>query len=206
MKNYRSNLAFIDLLFNLLVGFVSLFVLAFLLINPVAKTGKIDPDIELMISMEWDDERRTDIDLWVKGPTGNTVYFGKKNNGYLHLDRDDLGTSNDSVLVNGVHQIIKRNKEVANIRGIIPGEYVVNVHWYGKYGQEGPEPVKIELYDMKPFKIVLVKEVILPEHKSERTAFSFVVDKEGNVSDIRTDINIKLTRSNIVAHGMTDDE
>ena len=34
MRKYSSNLAFVDLLFNLLVGFTSLLLLAFLLINP----------------------------------------------------------------------------------------------------------------------------------------------------------------------------
>ena len=34
---YRSSFGFIDLLFNMLIGFVFLFMLAFLLINPVKK-------------------------------------------------------------------------------------------------------------------------------------------------------------------------
>ena len=38
---YRSSFGFIDLLFNLLVGFVFLFMLAFMLINPVAKKETI---------------------------------------------------------------------------------------------------------------------------------------------------------------------
>ena len=33
-RKFHSNLAFVDLLFNLLVGFTSMFILAFLLINP----------------------------------------------------------------------------------------------------------------------------------------------------------------------------
>ena len=38
---YRSSFGFIDLLFNMLIGFVFLFMLAFLLINPVAKKETI---------------------------------------------------------------------------------------------------------------------------------------------------------------------
>ena len=43
MSNRRqgSNLAFNDLLFNVLIGFVMLFVIAFLLINPIAKKADI---------------------------------------------------------------------------------------------------------------------------------------------------------------------
>ena len=65
MRKYSSNLAFVDLLFNLLVGFTSLFVIAFLLINPIAKSGVIDPPIRLMIEMRWDDSSPRDIDLHV---------------------------------------------------------------------------------------------------------------------------------------------
>lgn len=43
MRKYSSNLAFVDLLFNLLIGFASLFVIAFLMINPIAKTGAVTP-------------------------------------------------------------------------------------------------------------------------------------------------------------------
>ena len=42
MRKYSTNLGFVDLLFNLLVGFVSLLLIAFLLINPIADDGKID--------------------------------------------------------------------------------------------------------------------------------------------------------------------
>ena len=43
MRKYSSNLAFVDLLFNLLVGFTSLFIIAFLMINPIAKDGEVTP-------------------------------------------------------------------------------------------------------------------------------------------------------------------
>ena len=46
---YRSSFGFIDLLFNMLIGFVFLFMLAFLLINPVAKKETIKPKAEYFI-------------------------------------------------------------------------------------------------------------------------------------------------------------
>ena len=48
---YRSSFGFIDLLFNLLVGFVFLFMLAFMLINPVAKKETIKPKAEYFINL-----------------------------------------------------------------------------------------------------------------------------------------------------------
>ena len=54
---YRSSFGFIDLLFNMLIGFVFLFMLAFLLINPVAKKETIKPKAEYFIELEWDGEK-----------------------------------------------------------------------------------------------------------------------------------------------------
>ena len=39
--------------FNALLGFVVMFILAFLLINPVAKSGAIDPKAEPTMSSTW---------------------------------------------------------------------------------------------------------------------------------------------------------
>ena len=50
--------AFTDLLFNALLGFVVMFVLAFLLINPIAKSGAIDPKAEFLITLTWPEGRR----------------------------------------------------------------------------------------------------------------------------------------------------
>lgn len=129
MRNYRSNVAFIDLLFNLLVGFVSLFIIAFLLINPIAKNGKIDPPIEFLITTEWDKFSKNDIDIWVKGPDGRAVSYTNKDIGYIVLNRDDLGSANDNVRVAGKTISIKENREAIEIRGLVPGEYIVNVHF-----------------------------------------------------------------------------
>ena len=68
MRKYSTNLGFVDLLFNLLVGFVSLLLIAFLLINPIADEGKIDPITEFIITTTWPDNSTIDVDLWVQGP------------------------------------------------------------------------------------------------------------------------------------------
>lgn len=68
MRRYSSNIAFIDLLFNLLIGFTSLLLIAFLLINPVAEEGKIDPRSEFLITMSWLDTSGIDLDIWIEGP------------------------------------------------------------------------------------------------------------------------------------------
>ena len=100
MRKYSTNLGFVDLLFNLLVGFVSLLLIAFLLINPIADDGKIDPVTEFIINVQWPDNSSIDIDLWVQGPEGTIVSFKQKDGNYMVLERDDLGISNDFVMIN----------------------------------------------------------------------------------------------------------
>ena len=63
---YKSTIGFIDILFNILVGFAFLFIVAFLLIKPEAKREDFDRKAEFIIVMEWDSERQDDIDLYVE--------------------------------------------------------------------------------------------------------------------------------------------
>ncbi len=48
----------------------------------------------------------------------------------MHLDRDDLGERNDAIEVAGRRVLNPLNQEIVSIRGILPGEYVVNLHLY----------------------------------------------------------------------------
>ncbi|MEM7026462.1 MAG: hypothetical protein AAF637_28380, partial [Pseudomonadota bacterium] len=92
---------FTDLLFNALLGFVVMFVLAYLLINPIAETGAVDAKAEILITLNWPDGRREDVDIYVEDPAGNLVWFRTREAGLMHLDRDDLGRSNDVIRISG---------------------------------------------------------------------------------------------------------
>ena len=49
----------------------------------------------------------------------------------MHLDRDDLGDKNDKIyLPDGSMIKVPQNQELLTIRGIVPGEYVLNIHMY----------------------------------------------------------------------------
>ena len=189
MRNYRSNVAFIDLLFNLLVGFTSLFIIALLLINPVAKTGKIEPEVELIITTEWDKDSNNDFDIWVKGPNGPAVGYSRKDIGYIVLNRDDIGINNDSYFSNGKRIILRDNREAVEIRGIVPGEYIVNLHFYRLDEKTTKvsysEPVIVQLLDIRPFTVAIDEIVVLPGELAEITAFTFRVDADGNIYGIK---------------------
>jgi hypothetical protein len=204
MRKYSTNLGFVDLLFNLLVGFVSLLLIAFLLINPIADDGKIDPVTEFIINVQWPDNSSIDIDLWVQGPEGTIVSFKQKDGNYMVLERDDLGISNDFVMINGEPKIIRRNIETLMINTILEGEYFINVHNYNhnkplKDGEDYPVPVEVTLIKMTPFSNIFTLKTTL-SFRQETTIASFLVNRNGVVNDIRTDVQIPLYYKGIAEH------
>ena len=116
---YSSSFGFIDLLFNLLVGFVFLFFIAYLLINPIAKKGVITPPDKVLINATWEDNSNADIDLWMEDPNGNVMSFQNKTIPGAHLEKDDLGESNDAIWVNGQRVVSPINSETIHIQGLI---------------------------------------------------------------------------------------
>ena len=66
-KKYSSYTSYNDMLFNVLIGFVLLFILAFMLINPITKKADIPQKAEIMVVLDWNDESFDDVDLWIVG-------------------------------------------------------------------------------------------------------------------------------------------
>ena len=190
MRKYSSNLAFVDLLFNLLVGFTSLFILAFLMINPISKQGQIDPPVMMMVQVRWDDDSTRDVDTWVKSPE-SIVGYRNKESGYVALDRDDLGRANDVYTVNGEKFHVRRNYEVVNFTAMPDGEYVFNVHMFSSIMPDGPETVSVTITTLGPYKEVWSGDVVLSKPFQEVTALSFVV-KGGKISDLNDMIQVNV--------------
>ena len=192
-SKYVSNLAFIDLLFNLILGFVFLFLIAFMLINKPTETGKIDPKAEFLIVMYWQDQHIGDIDLWVRTPDGLVNYISP-NMGSSHLDKDDLGIRNDWYTdPTGQKQYVYINREIVSLRSFTPGEYIVNAHYYGatspkEFGigeiQAGPADVTVEVIQLNPFYIISTRQHTLEEVGIEKTFVRFKMDSTGYVSNV----------------------
>jgi hypothetical protein len=110
-----------------------LFVFAIMAI--AAKTppaAGVELKAEYIITAEWDPVRDCDIDLWVRDPLGNIAYWGHKEAGAMHLDHDSRGSLSDVVrLADGTISRPKVYTEMVTLRGIVPGEYTVNLHLYG---------------------------------------------------------------------------
>jgi len=176
---------FTDLLFNALLGFVVMFVLAFLMINPVARTGAVDAKAEFLVTLSWPDGRSEDVDLYVEDPAGNLVWFRQREAGLMHLDRDDLGRSNDVIRVAGREIVNPLNQEIVSIRGIHPGEYVVNLHLYRAAPEAPPVPATVKVEKLNPkVEVVFYGEIVLGRPSEERTAVRFSVRADGDVADV----------------------
>ena len=201
-NKYKSTIGFTDMLFNILVGFAFLFIVAFLLIKPEAKKEDFERKAEFVVIMEWDHDQPDDIDLYVQDPTDNKVHFRLPIINFMYLDKDDLGFANDVVKYeDGTTKKVNINREVVTIRGIIPGEYIINAHYYSarewtRLGQlttnsndipsrkidskNEPLTVKIELHRVDPYKIMWVGEKKFSRKGQEETFVRFIIDKEGD--------------------------
>ena len=175
---------FTDLLFNALLGFTFLFLVAIMFMNPIAKQGIIDPKAEYIITVSWPDFSPDDIDTWVEDPTGQLLWFRNPAVGLMHLDRDDRGMVNDTLNING--KVIENplNQEVVTIRGIVPGEYVVNVHYYATQTRQ-PVKVNIRVDKVNPaLEVVYYGTVTLEKRGDENTAVRFTIAPDGKVTNI----------------------
>lgn len=190
-NRYISNLAFIDLLFNLMLGFVMLFLISFLLINTPEKIADVEQKAEILIIMSWDDMHTADMDLWVESPSGVVSYVSPVK-GSLHLDKDDLGTRNDTfVTADGEVKFVRINREIISLRAMQSGKYTVNAHLYS-HGPVGAHPssisgdanVTVEVLRLNPFQVIHNSSKIFKAHGQEETFLRFQIDPHGTVKNI----------------------
>ncbi len=172
---------FTDLLFNTLLGFTLLFFISIMFMNPIAKLGNINYKAEYIITASWPDSQPDDVDLWVQDPYRETVSYLQKEAGWLNLDRDDRGDLNDTVMINGRRMVHPINQEVVTIRGIISGEYIVNLHYYESHSQL-PVPVNVKIEKVNPtLRLVYIEQVVLDRVDDEQTVLRFELDGNGEI-------------------------
>jgi hypothetical protein len=177
---------FTDILFNALLGFAVMLFIAFALIKPDDKVGNINVKAEYLITVTWPDNLPDDIDTYVRDPQDNIVWYNTLDRGFLHLDRDDRGEYLDQVMVDGEKVTFPLNQETVTLRGIIPGEYTVNVYNFLNPSTI-PVPVSVKLEKLNPtVKVVFYESMNLMGVGDERTAIRFTLDAEGEVSNLNT--------------------
>ena len=186
--------AFLDLLFNTLLVFVVLFALALMQVRkPSQAEQAVEAKAEYVIEMSWPEGSLDDVDLWMLLPDGQKVGFRNKDTGVATLDRDDLGARNDVYWNGQERKLVRLNREVIAVRGILPGRYVVNAHYYSRSSEAStgfadewkrPDiPVKVKLTRLNPrVQEVGSCEVTLFGVGQQVTAFAFDVGAKGDTT------------------------
>ena len=174
IQKYNSNndnntsTVFRDMLFLMVFSLIVIIFILTFLINPVNKPQEIPLRTEILIEATWPTGAAHDIDLWAMGPDNIPVGWGLFSDGpSLNLERDDRGKINDNSPL---------NYEWTSIRNLEPGEYIVNIHLYGPYGDDLPVPVTVKITGKGDIGIIYSGEIMLTSNKEEVTVARFTID------------------------------
>ncbi|MES2006803.1 MAG: hypothetical protein V4436_01705 [Patescibacteria group bacterium] len=139
------------------------------------------PPGTVSIETFWPNTIDADVDLWVKGPTGDPIGYSNKGGVNYNLERDDLGirSADDPV-----------NYENTKSRGLTVGVNCVNLHLFRNNSKTYPVPVKVTVKIEKGENNtkssagpVLTSDVKLVAEGQELNIFCFIIDKDGNIPE-----------------------
>lgn len=168
-------------LFKALQVVAFLFFIAFLIVSQQKEDGKVDNKAEFFVSMTWPDNHPDDFDLFVQDPTGNVVWYRRRDIGFMSLERDNRGRANDFMLVNGETVRSSVRQELVSIRGIVAGEYTVNVYHFTAQSSM-PVPVTVTVDKLNPRVTAVARRTLdMAGARVERTAARFTLDAKGDV-------------------------
>ena len=177
--------AFLDMLFGCLLILIAII---FLLKSADETTKARPPNVIYEVVLTWDGKAKTDLDLRAQAASGHIASFnareGSPSEGSpISLDHDALGLRNNHLAPGQTGVLTEFHEEVIGFRAVTRGENIVTVH---AYSFQDTEPVKctVKLVRVKPFKEVVVKELTFESTGQQLTAFRFVTDELGNVTDI----------------------
>src|SRR4051812_27155853 len=154
------------MLFKALQVVAFLLFLAMLAMAPKVSEGKVDSKAEFIITMDWPDNSRDDLDLMVQDPAENIAWYRHKEAGFLTLDRDDRGGVHDTIAINGKRVSTPIRQEVTTIRGLVAGEYVVNVtHYVASTNQ--PVTASVRVQKLNPQARVIYEGQLKVDHRGD---------------------------------------
>jgi hypothetical protein len=158
-----------------------LFFIVFLAIIQQKQNAKVESKAEFFISMTWPDDHPDDFDLFVQDPVGNVVWYRRRDIGFMSLERDNRGSANDFMLVGGQKVRSSARQELVSIRGIVPGEYTVNIYHFTAQSDR-PVPVAVTVDKLNPRVSAVAKKTLdMAGARVERTAARFTLDAKGEV-------------------------
>jgi hypothetical protein len=174
----ESGTVFRDVIMLALAGFIAMVLLLLPHLNPPGEAAEDDsePPGNVIVELRWPDELDSDVDLWVEAPGDVPVGYSNKGGAIFNLLRDDLGTRVDATDL---------NYEISYARGIVPGEYTVNVHLYRNPATILPVPVTVVTSVKKSpearARQLLASEVELVREGEELTVYRFTLGADGDL-------------------------
>lgn len=148
------------------------------------KKGKVESKAEFLISMSWPDNHPDDFDIFVQDPLSNVVWYRRRDSGFMVLERDNRGQANDFVMIDGEKVRSPTRQELVSVRGIVAGEYTVNVYHFVAQ-TNAPVPVRVTVEKLNPtVSIVSEKTLMMEGAGAEKTAMRFTVNEKGEVTDV----------------------
>jgi hypothetical protein len=169
---------FRDVLMLALAGFVAIVILLLPHLNPTGakEVASDEPPGNVVVEARWPDGLATDVDLWVQAPGDVPVGYSNKGGAIFNLLRDDLGTRADATPL---------NYEVSYARGVVPGEYTVNLHLYRNEADVRPitttVTVSVKTSAERSAEQILLSDVDLVRQGQEITVFRFRLDEAGDL-------------------------
>ncbi len=168
---------FRDVILLALVGFVAMVILLLPHITEAKKeTDETSVPGNVVVEAHWPSNLPVDVDLWVQAPGEYPVGFWNQGGPTFNLLRDDLGAEGDAT---------EENYEITYSRGIVAGEYIVNVHMYGPLKAGTTVPVSIVVGVKKRFDTdlqqILRTVIRLDRRNQEETAFRFQLTRDGDL-------------------------
>jgi hypothetical protein len=173
-----ADTVFRDVIMLALVGFVALVVMLLPHLNPpgVKTADDATPPGNVIVEVRWPDEIDADVDLWVQAPGDVPVGYSNKGGAVFNLLRDDLGKQAD---VTGL------NYETSYSRGIVAGEYTVNLHLYRNPSRTYPIPAtvvtSVKGSSEQGTRQLLASKVQLVDEGEELTVYRFKLSDAGQL-------------------------
>jgi hypothetical protein len=188
-RAYGFGLSFQDMLMAMIAVYAFLFLIAYALIRPAEAKPGVEMKAEYLLTMEWPEASRDDIDLHLLLPGEKMVNFRAREVEHAVLDHDDLGTNGVYRDASGQLVRIPEHKETITLRAVVPGTYVANVEVYrtGDHLNDAaaarlPFAAKVRLTKLNPrVEELAVAEVPLSRVGEQKTAFQFTIDPQGGV-------------------------
>ena len=174
----ETGTVFRDVIMLALAGFIAMVILILPHLNPrgEAAAENTQPPGNVIVEARWPDDLNSDVDLWVEAPGDIPVGYSNKGGAVFNLLRDDLGNRVDATDI---------NYEVSYARGIVPGEYTVNVHLYRNPADVLPIPVTVVTSVKKTpdarARQLLASHIELIREGEELTVYRFRLTEDGDL-------------------------